>query len=505
MLKRILLIIFLFLLLPNAHGSANPMEPNKQYVLLDTSGSMRGAKLEQAKEILVQALRDADISAIKIYTFAGQQTPTILSGETKSELESKILQTTAGSRTSLYDSIFYLVSQNETRGQRILVLSDVADSESKKSIAELLNSLQSSSTEVSFIASLIDSRHIEDAQRITNASGGVILQEFLWPEPKPSNAASPKEEVPSNNSNLLLLGISAGSSLLSALLVVRSKEFMAARKRRGEMKELITPKSSQLNDSADELSGVKALIHRIYYIFDLDTYFRSARTKAAFLFGSLVVASGLYRFTESLLITGVMTTTLVFLFLTSKRKGQENKVIREFETELPGALKMLASSLASGLSFLQALSAYAEEGHGQSAKEFKRALAEIQLGVPVERALESVAKRMKSDDLRWAVSAFALQREVGGSLATILNSTAETIESRFELRREVRTLSAEGRISSYILMLLPIGIFIFLTFLRPSYVQLFVTEPIGNLLISLVIVALIAAWFWLKSIIRIEV
>ena len=119
--------------------------------------------------------------------------------------------------------------------------------------------------------------------------------------------------------------------------------------------------------------------------------------------------------------------------------------------------------------------------------------------------MESVASRMQSEDLRWAVSAFAIQREVGGSLATILNSAAETIESRFELRREVRTLSAEGRISSYILMALPIGIFLFLTLVRPEYVSFFITETIGNVLIGVIFLGLIAAWFWLQSLVRISI
>jgi tight adherence protein B len=112
---------------------------------------------------------------------------------------------------------------------------------------------------------------------------------------------------------------------------------------------------------------------------------------------------------------------------------------------------------------------------------------------------------MQSEDLRWAVSAFAIQREVGGSLATILNSTAETIESRFELRREIQTLSAEGRISSYILMALPIGIFIFLAVVRPNYIRIFFTEPLGNLLLIFTSFGLIAAWVWMKRLVRITI
>jgi len=237
----------------------------------------------------------------------------------------------------------------------------------------------------------------------------------------------------------------------------------------------------------------------------LNRYLTSTRQKLVFFFLSISSWILLQFVTKNWFATSAVVVLGSVIALRSKAKRREDTAIRAFEKELPGALKMLAGSLSAGLSFLQALSAYAEVGQGVSAREFRRALTEIQLGIPIERALESVATRMKSEDLRWAVAAFAIQREVGGSLATILNSTAETIESRFELRREVRTLSAEGRISSYILMALPIGIFLFLSFLRPDYVGVFLTEPLGNLLLIGIVVALIAAWFWLRNLVRISI
>lgn len=505
MLRRVLIIFMILLGLSPLQVMANQTGVEKYYVLLDTSGSMRGAKLEEAKQLLYNALGDNNIDYITIYSFAGNQMPSILTGSTKTELEMKITQATAKSRTPLYDAIYYLLSQNETKGQDILVLSDVADSQSKTTLSELLLSLQTSNTRVSFIESLIDSKHIQEAENIARVSGGSILEEFKWLRPEPATNAPSKRKSSTGDQGILLLGISTTSALLSFLVAVKSRDFIAHRRRRTELKNIINSNSIEIENSSEETSWLSSKFKRVLQLFDLDTYFKTTRSKTGFLFLCLLVAFGLYRLTDSLLITAVLTVGLTLLFLITKQRQQENRLLREFEMELPGALKMLASSLASGLSFLQALSAYSEDGQGQSAREFKRALAEIQLGVPIERALDSVAKRMKSDDLRWAISAFALQREVGGSLATILNSTAQTIESRFELRREVRTLSAEGRISSYILMLLPIGIFIFLTFLRPAYVQLFVTEPVGNLLLIFVILALITAGLWLKSIIKIEV
>jgi len=176
-----------------------------------------------------------------------------------------------------------------------------------------------------------------------------------------------------------------------------------------------------------------------------------------------------------------------------------------FENELPGTLKLLASSLTAGLSFLQALDSFASESTTVVAREFRRALTEIQMGSPVERALGNIADRMESDDLRWVVFAFSVQREVGGSLARILRTSAETIESRTNLRLEVRTLSAEGRISSYVLMLLPFGIFIFLAVTRPEFISLFWREAIGRYLIGIVAVLITLSWLWMRRLIKVQV
>jgi tight adherence protein B len=233
--------------------------------------------------------------------------------------------------------------------------------------------------------------------------------------------------------------------------------------------------------------------------------FTNSKTKKLLFLTYISIFGMLYLLWGSLFIAVILTPTLVLLGIRLNVKRIEVQKFSTFEKELPGALKMLAGSLSAGLSFLQAINAYAENGQEVSSKEFRRALGEIQLGVPVEKALESIADRMKSEDLRWAVSAFAIQREVGGSLATVLNSTAETIESRFELRREIRTLSAEGRISAYILMALPIGMFLFLSITSPSYVTFFITNPLGLLMLGLIGVSLIAAWLWMKSLVRITI
>jgi Flp pilus assembly protein TadB len=427
-------------------------------------------------------------------------------GKSNAELEGEISKISAGSKTSLYDSIAYLVPIAKSEQAGIVVLSDGDDSSSKIDISQLLATLEAANVSISFWSELIDPRFLSSAEIISQTSGGYMLKTILdsqtdanlLDEPKKNSLAiKDRSEVP------LALAISVGLFIyLTGLRLVNRSE---RNRMVSQSKALIKQVADSEKDTNNSNFILLRLSRKLSDMFNLNGYLFTGLQKVfftLFIFGLWLL---IYAAVRSLYLSTVISIVASMLALRSKVKRDENSRILEFEKELPGALKMLAGSLSAGLSFLQALSAYAEDSQGQTAREFRRALAEIQLGIPMERALDSVATRMKSEDLRWAVSAITIQREVGGSLASILNSTAETIESRFELRREVRTLSAEGRISSYILMALPIGIFIFLSFLRPDYIGVFIAEPAGNLLLLAIFIALTTAWFWLKSLVRISV
>lgn len=116
-----------------------------------------------------------------------------------------------------------------------------------------------------------------------------------------------------------------------------------------------------------------------------------------------------------------------------------------------------------------------------------------------------VAERMDSDDLRWAVTALSIQRVVGGSMATILTTTYETVRARAEIRREVKTLAAEGKLSVYVLMALPIGIFAFLFLTRREYIQVLWTDPAGILILGIITINLFVGWKWMKKIVEIKI
>ncbi len=178
---------------------------------------------------------------------------------------------------------------------------------------------------------------------------------------------------------------------------------------------------------------------------------------------------------------------------------------RAFEDELPDFLLMLSSALRAGLSFNQALESAADEQRGEVGRQIRRVLAETQVSSRLDEALLSCADRMDNDDLRWTVTAMSVQREVGGNLSQILDGAAATIKGRRSLAREVRTLSAEGRLSAYVLVALPLGVLTFLLLFRREYVSQLWTDPLGIAMLIVLAVLFTLGWFWMRAIVRIRV
>lgn len=186
-------------------------------------------------------------------------------------------------------------------------------------------------------------------------------------------------------------------------------------------------------------------------------------------------------------------------------KSKTMRFKRAFEAGLADFLVLIASGLRSGMSFVQSVDSASQEGSGPVERQFRRALGEVRVGSTLEAAMGRVAERMDSDDLRWTIAALAIQREVGGNLSKILDTAAATIRARADLKREVRTLSAEGRLSAYVLLALPVGIFFFLLLSRRAYVQVFWTEPMGFVMLGMFGAAVLSGWFWIRKIVAVEV
>lgn len=176
-----------------------------------------------------------------------------------------------------------------------------------------------------------------------------------------------------------------------------------------------------------------------------------------------------------------------------------------FEDQLPDVLSMIAGSLRGGWGVQQAIDLVVQEAMPPASLEFKRAQTETRLGMPLEQSLLGMAERLESDDFRAVVTAIAIQREVGGNLAEVLDVVAGTVRDRGALRRQVKALTAEGRLSAIILIILPIIEGVALTIISPGYLEPLYTTFFGIASFVLGVVLMIVGSVWLIKATKIEV
>lgn len=176
-----------------------------------------------------------------------------------------------------------------------------------------------------------------------------------------------------------------------------------------------------------------------------------------------------------------------------------------FHQQLPDMLQVLAGTLRAGYSLLQGVDAVSHEIDEPMGRELRRVMAEARLGRDVEDALDDVAQRMSSPDFAWAVMAIRIQREVGGNLSELLLTVAETMVARERIRREVKALTAEGRMSAYVLVVLPIGLAGVMYVLNPDYITRLFDTTLGNVLLGLGALGIVVGYVWMQRIIKIDV
>lgn len=197
-------------------------------------------------------------------------------------------------------------------------------------------------------------------------------------------------------------------------------------------------------------------------------------------------------------VGGAVLPQVALKFLAQRRA-------KKFEAVLPDVLMLVSTSLRSGFGLPQALDAVARDAAEPAAKEFSRALAETRIGTDIADALDHAASRMESKSLRWTIMAIRIQREVGGNLAETLTTTAATLRERESLFRQVRALSAEGRLSAYILIAIPIFLFFYLLAVNYEYISLLWTRPMGLLMMGAAIVLVTVGLIWMRRLVRVEV
>lgn len=220
----------------------------------------------------------------------------------------------------------------------------------------------------------------------------------------------------------------------------------------------------------------------------------AAGSLAGFAFG-LVVGQILLAIVLALVVP--ILGRMVFSVLAERRR-------KKFEQQLGETLQMLAGSLRAGYSLPQAISTVAQEGEDPTSTEFTRVTNEVRVGRSLTEALDDVAVRMRNEDFYWVTQAIGINREVGGNLAEVLDNVSSTIRGRAEIKRQVASLAADGKLSAIVLMLLPFVVALFLAFLSPAYIGRLVTSTIGWIMLAAGAIMLTIGGVWLNKLINIK-
>ncbi len=188
--------------------------------------------------------------------------------------------------------------------------------------------------------------------------------------------------------------------------------------------------------------------------------------------GSIAVVLGaLVAATTSRAVIGLVAAALAPLMARAFLNVRISRRRKKFEEQFPDALSLIASSLSAGHTFLRSIQMMCQECEPPLAEEFARVVSETQLGDPLVDALERMGQRLDIRDVDWVVQAIRIQQQVGGRLADLLHTLADFIRAREEIRREVNVLTAEGRISAYVLGGLPIFLFFAISAISPGYLD----------------------------------
>jgi tight adherence protein B len=210
-----------------------------------------------------------------------------------------------------------------------------------------------------------------------------------------------------------------------------------------------------------------------------------------------------------LLLVGAIVGFILPRWYVRRRQGGR---LNKFNKQLPDTITLIANALRAGSSFLQAIELVVREARPPISTEFARVIREVNLGLPFETALENLVRRVRSDDLELMVTAISIQYQVGGNLAEILDSIAYTIRERVRIKGEIRTLTAQQRMSGYVVAFLPIGLAGFLFVIAPTFMNpmfdpdvAFLGIPLGIILISIGGVMMFTGFMIIRRIVDIEV
>jgi len=200
-------------------------------------------------------------------------------------------------------------------------------------------------------------------------------------------------------------------------------------------------------------------------------------------------------------LLGLLLGALLPGLFVYRKKLQRAEMLSE---EIGESLTGMSNSLRAGYSFQQAMDLIAKETQGPLGKEYRRTLREINLGVTTEQALQNLVSRVNNEDMELMISTVLIQRSIGGNLAEIFDKIADTIRQRIRMKGEIRVLTAQGRISAWIIGAMPLVLLVALLIISPGYLDMFFETPLGWGLLAYAVVSEIIGFTLIKKVTNIE-
>lgn len=552
--------------------------PSYVVLAIDSSGSMDGAPIADAKAAALRFVDTMDVSSqIAVVSFADE--PKVISGFTgdRTALRAAIESIKAGGETAVYDALVTsskLMPRGGNARRSIVLLSDGTDTVSGASLPAAIDAVKDRTVPVyalalkskdfnqkalaiiakgsggrlvpversnqlsglfegiakelgdvwavSFTSHEADTKDIEvDIKAVAGAKSASTS--LSYPNPKFVTLAAPVAlTIPQAKDNPIALAAAIVFAFAAVALLIGGV-MMLITGRQGRLDRLayydqVHAETGSTTESADSASVGSRVVDAVDYVAGKRGITAALRQKleaaglplrpAEYITMHLLAVVGV-GFVVQLLTGKIIVSVLAIIFVTIVPILLLNLAIDKrrtaFDEQLPDVLNMLSSSLRGGWGIQQAIDLVVQQVGQPAADEFKRVQTEARLGIPLDEALQRMADRIQSPDFQAAVTAIAIQREVGGNLAEVLDIVAATIRDRGALRRQISALTAEGRLSAYILIALPILEGLALAILNPGYLAILTTTSAGIFLILLAVVLLIVGSIWLFKVTRIEV
>lgn len=551
----------------DVQGSA---DDDRVLLLVDASGSMQGARLQQVRRAVDELSDSLDPQVLLgLATFADDVRVMAPPSTDREKLAQALATVSGGGNTALFGALLTIVDDDVA--DRVIVLTDGQDTASSVGARDVIRGLSANPTPIDVISLDILGNPTKALTRVLQSSGGAAIvnpqdlatslqqaaigvrpvlrigTDTRWTQVLPgqeiavsvtdangsifvgetsittlTSVTTQDERVgmaPSPPWTAYLLAVSAFVAVVigtaTAIALVRRRRNRAGIRRVLSHYETAGPRTPNgFPGDADQIrnraplplawlprawaDGIRRQVEHAGLPFTPVAWLVLQACIMIASFGLLLLVG----LPGIVALLGLMLSAVLMQVIVRSRIESSR---RRFDGELADFFTLVASGLRSGLSLAQAVAGAAHSGSDVLARQMRRVTTEVSLGMDLADALDGVASRMASQDLALAVQAVRIQREAGGSLSTILDIAAASVRQRSQLQREVRALSAEGRVSAVVLMVLPVAVFTFFFVTRRDYVEVFWTEPAGwAMLIGLVLILSIGA-IWMQRMTRIDV